>query len=104
MISHEVRNPLAGLAAVMELMLDTELTGEQREYAQTVDVSIGALLRMTEDILDLSKMESEGLTIESLPFDLRGQVEGIVKTVRPLAKAKGLDLAVEFLTCVPPLL
>ncbi len=102
-LGHEVRNPLAGLSAVMELMLDTELTAEQREYARTADASIGALLRVTEEILELSKMESVRPRIESSPFNLYDQVEGIAKIVKPLAKAKGLNLVVDFLTAVPPL-
>jgi signal transduction histidine kinase len=88
----------------MELMLETELTSEQREFAMIADDSIGALLRMTEDILDYSKLESDRLKIESSTFDPRNQIADIVKVVRPLGKAKGVDVSVGFLGDIPPLL
>jgi signal transduction histidine kinase len=102
-LGHEVRNPLAGLSAVMELMLNTELTAEQREYVLIADDSIEALLGMTEQILDLSKLESDQSKSEPSPFDLYGQLEGIVKLMKPLATAKGLDIVVESLSTIPPL-
>jgi signal transduction histidine kinase len=102
-LGHEVRNPLVGLAAVMELMLGTELTAEQREYAQIADDSILSSLRMTEDILELAKMQSSQPQIESNAFDLRNQIEGLAKIVKPLAVAKGIELGVDLRDPMPAL-
>jgi len=102
MIGHEVRNPLTGVLANCELLLGTELTPEQRSYAAAVDTSVDALLKVTDDLLDLSQIELGKLRIESSSFDLRSQIEGIAKLEEPLAVAKGLRLALDFSDSIPP--
>jgi signal transduction histidine kinase len=94
-IGHEIRNPLSAVLSLTDLVLGTELTAEQKEYVIGVRTSMEALLRVTDDVLDLSKIESGRLATESSPFDIFDLVEGIVKVFRPVALGRGLDLDVE---------
>ena len=102
MIGHEVRNPLAGLIATCELMLSTDLTGEQRECVEAMASSLNGVFRLTEDILDTSA-EPGSLKIQLATFDLRGHLEGIVKLMEPIARAKGLEIVTDFSLSIPPL-
>jgi signal transduction histidine kinase len=96
MIGHEVRNPLSGVIATVDLLLETDLTEEQREYAVTVSTSIEALAKVTDDILDLSRIESGQLKIEPAAFDPCRLIESIVRVSEPLAAAKGLSLTIAY--------
>ena len=84
------------------LLLDTELSVEQRDYAETVRTSGDALLVIINDILDFSKIESGRLELEAQPFSVRDCVEGSLDLVAAQAAAKGLDLACSLEPGVPP--
>ncbi|MEQ1593382.1 MAG: ATP-binding protein [Thiobacillaceae bacterium] len=103
-MSHELRTPLNGVIGVADLLAETPLNNEQKEFANIIRSSADTLLKLIDNVLDISRIEAGRLSIEPEDFDLHRMVNGTVVMLEPQASKKGLTLAAHIAPQTPFLL
>lgn len=93
MVTHEIRTPMSGIVSIAEMLQQTQLDAEQRDYVGTIRSSGDALVRIVGDILDYSKIESGKLELEQADFNLEEILQSVVKLLRIRANEKKIELA-----------
>lgn len=100
-MSHEIRTPMNGVIGMTSLLAETTLSGEQRDYVNTIRSSGEALLTIINDVLDFSKIESGRMELERAPFELAGCVEEVLDLFALQATAKHLEMGYHITPDVP---
>ena len=100
-ISHEIRTPMFGVLGLTDLLRSEAQTGRQRELAGMVHASGEALLRILNDLLDISRIEAGKLTLDQAPFDLARELQGVIGLFAEMAGSKGVALSLELAADLP---
>ncbi|MDX1980450.1 MAG: response regulator [Bryobacteraceae bacterium] len=100
-MSHAIRTPMNGILGMVEFLMATRLTEDQREYAKSMQNSAGSLLTLINDMLDVSKIEAGRMKLERIPFDLTLTVEEVTAASAARARAKGLEFVCSMSPDVP---